>query len=49
MSYFDNTKKGELKDISTDLNNLDLKVKKDAVKKIIAFMTVGKDVSSLYQ
>ncbi|SPQ94595.1 AP complex subunit beta [Plasmodiophora brassicae] len=47
--YFQNTtKKGEVKDLADELNSLDKTVVKEAVKKVIAAMTVGKDVSSLF-
>lgn len=47
--YFQSTtKKGEVKDLADDLNSLDKNVVKDAVKKVIAAMTIGKDVSALF-
>lgn len=47
--YFQNTtKKGEIKDLADELNSLDRNVVKEAVKKVIAAMTVGKDVSALF-
>lgn len=39
---------GEIHEFKQDLNSLDRSKKKDAVKRIIASMTVGKDVSSLF-
>ena len=48
MAYFEGTKKGELQELSEDLNSLNFDKKKEAVKKVIAYMTVGKDVSTLY-
>jgi vesicle coat complex subunit len=46
--YFATTKKGELAELKADLQGDNKVRKKDAVKKIIANMTVGKDVSSLF-
>ncbi|KAL4516056.1 hypothetical protein Ndes2526B_g00766 [Nannochloris sp. 'desiccata'] len=46
--YFSTTKKGEIHEFKQDLNAVDRGKKKDAVKKVIAAMTVGKDVSSLF-
>eukprot|EP00887_Chlorella_sp_A99_P005532 scaffold1.g5532.t1 len=46
--FFSTTKKGEIHEFKQDLNSLDRGKKKDAVKKVIAAMTVGKDVSSLF-
>ncbi|KAL0324267.1 UNVERIFIED_CONTAM: Beta-adaptin-like protein C [Sesamum calycinum] len=43
--YFSTTKKGEIPELKEELNS---QYKKDAVKKVIAAMTVGKDVSSLF-
>lgn len=40
--------KSEVQELKTDLNSLDKVKVKDALKKIIAAMTVGKDVSSLF-
>ena len=39
---------GELFELKEELNSLNKDKKKDAVKKVIASMTVGKDVSSLF-
>eukprot|EP00357_Protocruzia_adherens_P001477 CAMPEP_0115019144 /NCGR_PEP_ID=MMETSP0216-20121206/29252_1 /TAXON_ID=223996 /ORGANISM="Protocruzia adherens, Strain Boccale" /LENGTH=911 /DNA_ID=CAMNT_0002390525 /DNA_START=118 /DNA_END=2853 /DNA_ORIENTATION=- len=48
-SYFSQSnKRGELKELEDELNSNDKNRKKEAVKKIIAAMTVGKDVSSLF-
>lgn len=41
-------KLGELKELSEELRSLDKAKKKDAVKKTIAAMTVGKDVEKLF-
>jgi len=46
--YFATTKKGEILELSVDLNDTDKEKVKDAVKKVIAAMTLGKDVSSLF-
>lgn len=46
--FFQTTKKGEIHDLKSDLNSLNRDKIKDAVKKVIAAMTVGKDVSSLF-
>lgn len=46
--YFQTTKRGEVKDWKDDLNSLDKDKVKEAVKKVIAAMTVGKDVSMLF-
>jgi vesicle coat complex subunit len=44
----ENLLKGELKELQDELNSTDFETKKEAVKKVIAFMTVGKDVSLLF-
>ncbi|PSC67715.1 beta-adaptin C [Micractinium conductrix] len=46
--YFSTTKKGEIHELKVELGAVDKSKKKDAVKKVIAAMTVGKDVSSLF-
>ncbi|KAK9833824.1 hypothetical protein WJX74_006957 [Apatococcus lobatus] len=46
--YFATTKKGEIHEFKEDLRSLDRSKKKEAVKKVIAAMTVGKDVSMLF-
>jgi hypothetical protein len=46
--YFTTTKKGEIKELKKELDSPKENVKKDAVKKVIAAMTVGKDVSELF-
>ena len=43
------TKKGEIRELQDELANQDREKKKDAVKKVIAAMTVGKDVSMLFE
>uniref|UniRef100_A0A9J8BQM2 AP complex subunit beta n=1 Tax=Cyprinus carpio carpio TaxID=630221 RepID=A0A9J8BQM2_CYPCA len=46
--YFTTNKKGEIFELKAELNNEKKEKKKEAVKKVIAAMTVGKDVSSLF-
>lgn len=46
--FFTNTKKGELAELKADLNSNNKEKIKDAIKKVIASMTIGKDVSSLF-
>ncbi|KAL6772026.1 AP1B1 [Auxenochlorella protothecoides x Auxenochlorella symbiontica] len=46
--FFSTTKKGEVAEYKNDLHSLDRKSQKNAVKRVIAAMTVGKDVSSLF-
>jgi len=46
--YFATTKKGEMYELKEDLHSENKNKKKDAVKKVIASMTVGKDVSQLF-
>ncbi|KAF6018522.1 hypothetical protein EB796_023171 [Bugula neritina] len=46
--YFTTTKKGELFELKAELNGDRKDVQKDAIKKVIASMTVGKDVSQLF-
>ena len=48
MSYFTTTKKGEIYELKSDLNSDRREKKKEAVKRVIASMTIGKDVSSLF-
>ena len=47
--YFSTSKRGELQELKQDLASTDFNRKKEAIKKVIAQMTVGKDVSSLFQ
>ncbi len=42
--YFTTTKKGEIYELKAELNSDKKEKKKEAVKKVIASMTVGKDV-----
>ncbi|CAH8441907.1 unnamed protein product [Schistosoma intercalatum] len=46
--YFTTTKKGEIFELKAELNSERREKKKEAVKKVIASMTVGKDVSALF-
>jgi AP-1 complex subunit beta-1 len=46
--FFSSTKRGEVQELKDELHSLDRQVKKNAVKKVIANMTVGKDVSTLF-
>lgn len=46
--FFTTQKKGELHELRMELHSTDRNTKVDAVKKVIASMTVGKDVSSLF-
>eukprot|EP00124_Ichthyophonus_hoferi_P001583 Ihof_evm2s86 gene=Ihof_evmTU2s86 len=46
--YFANSKKGEIYELKAELNSEKPQKRKDAVKKVIASMTLGKDVSSLF-
>ena len=46
--YFANSKKGEIFELKGELNSDKKEKRKEAVKKVIASMTVGKDVSSLF-
>lgn len=46
--YFTTTKKGEIFELRSELNNDRKEKKREAVKKVIASMTVGKDVSALF-
>ena len=48
-SYFSNTtSKGELQELQEQLNSMKQDIKQEAVRKVIAAMTVGKDVVSLF-
>ena len=46
--FFTTQKKGEMHELRMELHSTDRLVKVDAVKKVIANMTVGKDVSMLF-
>ena len=47
-NYFQNIRSSELSEIQEQLNSMKPEEKKDAVKTVIAMMTIGKDVSSLF-
>lgn len=46
--YFQTTKKGEIHEYKEELHLNDETKRMEAVKKVIAAMTVGKDMSSLF-
>ncbi|EED90182.1 beta subunit of tetrameric clathrin adaptor complex AP1 [Thalassiosira pseudonana CCMP1335] len=46
--FFNTPKKGEMHELRMELQSTDRTIKVDAVKKVIASMTVGKDVSTLF-
>jgi len=46
--YFTTQKKGEMHELRMEIHSTDRNVKVDAIKKVIASMTVGKDVSMLF-
>jgi len=46
--YFTTKSKGEIHELKQDLNSTNREMVKEAVKKVIAAMTVGKDVSVLF-
>lgn len=48
MAYFTNSRRGEIPELQEELNSIKYEQKKEAVKKVIAAMTVGKDVSALF-
>ena len=47
-NYFNSSKNSELSELQADLNSMNLDVKKEAAKQVIAMMTIGKDVSTLF-
>ena len=47
--YSTTNKKGEINELKEALNNTKNENKIEGLKKTIAFMTIGKDVSSLFQ
>ena len=47
-NYFESGKRGEVFEWKQDLNSENELVKKETVKKVIAAMTIGKDVSALF-
>eukprot|EP00929_Paragymnodinium_shiwhaense_P078931 TRINITY_DN4096_c0_g2_i1.p1 TRINITY_DN4096_c0_g2~~TRINITY_DN4096_c0_g2_i1.p1 ORF type:complete len:909 (+),score=257.80 TRINITY_DN4096_c0_g2_i1:91-2817(+) len=46
--FFQTTKRGEIQELKEELHASDKAKQRDAVKKVIAAMTVGKDVSALF-
>ena len=46
--YFQNTRNAEVTELQEGLNSMKIEKQKDAMKQIIASMTVGKDVSMLF-
>jgi vesicle coat complex subunit len=46
--YFQNSKNTEIAELQADLNTMELEKQKEAMKQIIASMTIGKDVSALF-
>jgi len=46
--YFQNSRNSELSELQTELNSLKIDQQKEAMKQIIASMTIGKDVSPLF-
>ncbi|KAF4692045.1 hypothetical protein FOZ60_014179, partial [Perkinsus olseni] len=46
--YFSSSKRGEIHELKEELNSPNKDKKKEAIKKVIAAMTVGKDVSPLF-
>mmetsp|Transcript_45836 Transcript_45836/g.33572 ORF Transcript_45836/g.33572 Transcript_45836/m.33572 type:complete len:218 (+) Transcript_45836:27-680(+) len=47
-NYFQNMKSSELAELQQELNSLKPDEKKEAAKQVIAMMTIGKDMSSLF-
>jgi AP-1 complex subunit beta-1 len=47
-AYFSTSRRGEIPELQDELNSFKSEVKREAIKKVIAAMTVGKDVSSLF-
>jgi vesicle coat complex subunit len=47
-NYFQNMKSSELSELQIDLNSNKPDERKEAAKQVIAMMTIGKDVSSLF-
>jgi AP-1 complex subunit beta-1 len=45
---FKNSKRGEINELRMELLSIKIPKKKEALKKIIASMTLGKDVSGLF-
>jgi hypothetical protein len=49
MAYFEGARRGEMRELHEALNSRSLDDKKTALKKVIAQMTIGKDLSELFQ
>ena len=49
MTYFESSKRGEINELHDALNSKNFEDKKIALKKVIAQMTLGKDLSALFQ
>ncbi len=49
MAFFETVKRGELQELQDALNSRSLDEKRLALKKVIAQMTLGKDLSPLFQ
>jgi len=47
-TYFQSKKSSELEELKVELNSLKVDEQKEAVKQVIAMMTIGKDVSILF-
>jgi AP-1 complex subunit beta-1 len=47
-NYFTNTKSSELAELQSELNSMKPDERREAAKQVIAMMTIGKDVSSLF-
>ena len=45
---FKNAKRGEINELRMELSSIKVARKKEALKKVIASMTLGKDVSPLF-
>ena len=46
--YFQNSKNTEIAELQAELNSMKIDQQKEAMKQIIASMTIGKDVSALF-
>ena len=47
-NYFQNMKSSELAELQSELNSMKAEDRREAAKQVIAMMTIGKDVSSLF-
>lgn len=48
MTAYFSSRRGEITDLDAELNSFKAEVKREAIKKVIAAMTIGKDVSVLF-